>query len=166
MEFEREKYKAEKRHFARLDEWLDHTTTGPHWLKEERIARIVSDKIHDLDGKNYDLIAYCIMSNHAHLSFDTTGYNQISATNIAGKTKNYPVADAMRLLKGNTSRFCNLALKRTGAFWQKESYDHYVRDAEELYRIVGYILNNPVKAGLVKHWQDWKFSYVNVVHHS
>jgi REP element-mobilizing transposase RayT len=107
------------------------------------------------------LIVYCIMSNHVHLSFDTTGYDQISVTNIAGKTKNYPVGDTMRLLKGSISRFCNLELKRTGAFWHKECYDHYVRDDEELHRIIEYILNNPVKAGLVKHWQEWKFSYIS-----
>jgi len=106
------------------------------------------------------------MSNHVHLLFDSTGYNQSSVTNISGKTKDYPVADTMRLLKGSTSRFCNLALKRAGAFWHKESYDHYVRDDDELYRIIEYILNNPVKAGLVKQWEEWKFSYVNVSHHS
>jgi len=164
-ELDEEKYKAEKRHFGRLDDWLDRASTGPQWLKEERIARIVAGKIHELDGKRYRLIAYCIMSNHVHLLFDTTGYNESTATNIAGKTKDYPFADTMRLLKGSTSRFCNLELNRTGAFWQKESYDHYVRDDDELYRIVEYILNNPVKAGLVKYWQDWKFSYLNVAHH-
>lgn len=106
------------------------------------------------------------MSNHVHLLFDTTGYNESAATNIAGKTKDYPVADTMRLLKGSASRFCNLELERNGAFWQKESYDHYVRNDEELCRIVEYILNNPVKAGLVKYWEDWKFSYLNLTHHS
>jgi REP element-mobilizing transposase RayT len=135
------------------------------WLKEERLAQIVADKILELHLKRYLLIAYCIMSNHVHLLFDSTGYNESSATNLAGKTKDYPVADAMRLLKGNTSRFCNLALNRTGTFWHKESYDHYVRDDDELYRIIEYILNNPVKVGLVKHWEDWKFSHLNVPHH-
>ncbi len=160
-EFEREKYKLEKRHFGRLDEWLDRAATGPQWLKEERLARIVADKMHALDGKNYKLIAYCIMSNHVHLLFDTSGYDQVSTTNVAGKTKNYPVGDTMRLLKGSTSRFCSLELKRTGAFWHKESYDHFVRDDEELHRIIEYILNNPVKAGLVENCQEWQFSYVN-----
>ncbi|MGH7491515.1 MAG: transposase [bacterium] len=160
-EFDREKYKLEKLHFVRMDEWLDRASTGPHWLKDERIARIVVERVHDLDGKKYVLIAYCIMPNHAHLSFDTSGYNQASATNVAGKTKDYPVGDTLRLLKGSTSRFCNLELNRTGAFWQRESYDHYVRDEEELHRIIGYIVNNPVKARLVKNWQDWKFTYLN-----
>src|ERR1039458_3349857 len=44
----------------------------------------------------------------------------------------------------------NLILARTGQpFWQHESYDHWVRDQLELERIVAYIENNPVKAGLV-----------------
>ena len=52
-------------------------------------------------------------------------------------------------------------LKREGAFWQSESYDHVVRNDVELKRIIAYVLNNPVKAGLVENWQDWPYSYVN-----
>jgi hypothetical protein len=36
-----------------------------------------------------------------------------------------------------------------------------VRDEDELERIVLYIINNPVKAGLVDDWNDWPFTYVN-----
>jgi len=40
-------------------------------------------------------------------------------------------------------------LGRTGEpFWQKESYDHWVRNQAEFLRIKAYIENNPVKAGL------------------
>jgi putative transposase len=66
----------------------------------------------------------------------------------------------MRLLKGSTSRLCNKELNRTGKFWHHESYDHYVRDEAELDRIIKYIVNNPVKAGLVNDWKDWKFTYL------
>ena len=48
---------------------------------------------------------------------------------------------------------------KDGAFWHHESYDHYVRD-EELNRIIQYIVNNPVKAGMVEDWRDWKFTYL------
>jgi len=65
----------------------------------------------------------------------------------------------MQSLKGNTARKCNLALGRCGTFWEHESFDHVVRNQEEWGRIVDYVLNNPVKAGLVKNWQDWKWSY-------
>ena len=46
-----------------------------------------------------------------------------------------------------------------GEFWAHESYDHYVRDAEEWNRIIAYVLNNPVKARYVADWRDWKWNY-------
>ncbi|MCL4550567.1 MAG: hypothetical protein M1495_18605, partial [Bacteroidetes bacterium] len=69
------------------------------------------------------------------------------------------VADILRKLKGATSRECNKTLNRSGAFWQHESYDHVVRDENELSRIIEYVLNNPVNAALVDKWEDWKWSY-------
>lgn len=43
----------------------------------------------------------------------------------------------------------------------QESYDHVVRDQNELYRIVNYILNNPVKAKLCSDPSNWECSYFN-----
>src|SRR5262249_43257748 len=57
-----------------------------------------------------------------------------------------------------TGNECNQWLGRTGAFWQHESYDHWVRDEAELERIMLYIEGNLVKAGLCQAWADWPFS--------
>ncbi|MGH9765501.1 MAG: hypothetical protein ACREDR_27685, partial [Blastocatellia bacterium] len=54
---------------------------------------------------------------------------------------------------------CNVALGRTGAFWQHESFDRVIRDEDEFDRTIRYVLNNPVKAGLVGYWKDWKWNY-------
>ena len=70
------------------------------------------------------------------------------------------MADCMRLIKGSTAKRCNEQLCRTGAFWHHESYDHYVRNNEEFVKIITYILNNPVKAGLAKDWRGWRFNYL------
>jgi REP element-mobilizing transposase RayT len=41
--------------------------------------------------------------------------------------------EIMRWLKGRTARKANQILGRTGSpFWQDESFDHWVRTAEEL----------------------------------
>ncbi len=53
----------------------------------------------------------------------------------------------------------NKILNRKGAFWQHESYDHVVRDGNELERIINYVLHNPVRAGLVSSRDQWKWSY-------
>jgi putative DNA methylase len=65
----------------------------------------------------------------------------------------------MKSLKGFTARQANRMLARTGTpFWQKESYDHWVRDEAEWHRIARYIENNPVKAGLVSTPDAYRWS--------
>ena len=66
----------------------------------------------------------------------------------------------MQSLKGFTAFQCNRLLRREGEFWAHESFDHYVRDADEWHRIVAYVLNNPVKAGWVGEWREWKWNYL------
>ncbi len=152
-------YELEKRHFGRFDAWLDRCLVeSPRWLAEERIARIVTDTLHALDGKHYDLIAYCVMPNHVHLLIDTAGYSR--QPTHRGVTAPYPLTDLLKRIKGRTARYCNQALGRTGAFWQHESYDHVVRNAREYERIVAYIVKNPIKAGLVDDWEKWPFTYL------
>lgn len=111
-----------------------------------------------MDGERYRLLTYCLMPNHVHLLIESL---IIETAPHHGMSRKYPLTETMRLLKGRTARACNLALNRSGKFWQHESYDHYVRNDEELGRIVAYTLHNPVKAGLAKEWTEWKFTYLN-----
>jgi REP element-mobilizing transposase RayT len=85
------------------------------------------------------------MANHVHVFLKPKG----DAT-IERITKH---------VKGFTAREANLFLGRTGQkFWQDESFDHWSRDKDEFFRIIKYIENNPVKAGLVKRPEDWPWS--------
>ena len=152
--------KINKKSFGKIDNYLDTNSRGPNWLSEKALSQMVAEKMHEMDGVRYELIAYTIMYNHVHILINTTGFNTSTSIDKSGKTKNYPLADTMRLLKGSTSRACNNSLGRKGAFWHHESYDHFVRNEEELNRIIKYIVNNPVKAGLVDDWQDWKFTFL------
>lgn len=153
-----ELYKIQKKYFGRYDEWLDRCQHGHHWLESENIAQIVADQIHKENANLYRLLAYCIMPNHVHLLIESLLQE---LPHHKGKSAISPIADTMRLLKGRTARYCNLALNRTGIFWHHEYYDHYVRDEKEMEGIILYIINNPVKAGLAKEWKDWKFTYLN-----
>jgi len=153
-------YRLNKKYFGKYDAWLDQCLSeSPHWLAEEQVARIVMDTIHRQDGDHFALSAFCIMPNHVHLLIDTTGFSQVTRTNQAGTTKAYPLTDCLRLLKGGSARYCNQKLGRSGAFWHHESYEHVVRDEGEYERILRYIRQNPVKAGLVADWQQWPFTY-------
>jgi REP element-mobilizing transposase RayT len=61
-------------------------------------------------------------------------------------------------IKRHTALACNRILEIRGSFWQDESYDHWVRDFDELIRCIEYVENNPVKAGLVARPEDWSYS--------
>ncbi len=71
--------------------------------------------------------------------------------------------DIMRWLKGRTSRVANRIVGRTGKpFWQDEAFDHWVRSAEELQELIGYVEGNPVKARLVEAEEEWPWSRAQV----
>ena len=140
---------AQKRHFGHLDKHLDNYTGGFHWLKQPEIAKIVLDTFHFWNDKGYELLAYTIMSNHFHILFDTQNFDTHPTTIMAS-------------IKRFSSTNANSVLNRKGiTFWQDESYDRRVRDYEELLRIINYIIQNPVKANLVKHWKDYPFTWLN-----
>jgi hypothetical protein len=66
----------------------------------------------------------------------------------------------LQSIKKYSARRGNGHLKRTGEFWQHESYDHWVRDSGELERLLYYTLNNPVSAGLCSSWDKWQWTYL------
>ena len=39
--------------------------------------------------------------------------------------------------------------------WQKDFYDHHIRANEDYGAQVRYVLRNPVRRGLVAHWEHW-----------
>jgi REP element-mobilizing transposase RayT len=141
--------------FQKYEGLLDKAETGPTWLKEEKIARIVQEALHFYNNKDYDLYAYCIMPNHVHMVF-----KHLAKNGNTDKSKNsYPVTTILQSIKSYSALECNKILDRTGAFWQSESYDRVIRDQYELENKIRYTLNNPVKARLVQKWEEWPYSY-------
>jgi putative transposase len=139
-----------RRWFGKFDDYLDRFLCGETFLKNEQVADLVAESIHYRDGKVYDLIAFCIMPNHVHLVFMPLEKSESAF---------YSLTEILQSLKRHTARQSNLILDRSGTFWQDESYDHIIRDQAELERIIKYVLNNPVKAGLVDDWTEWKWFY-------
>ncbi|MBS1794331.1 MAG: hypothetical protein JSS81_10780 [Acidobacteria bacterium] len=155
----------QRRWFARFEEILDAGKSGPVWLKNPEIAALVADSLKYRDGKVYDLKAFTIMSNHVHAVFapflNFRSLREVAGSNPLKFESEAPTLGAiMQSLKGYTAYEANKILNRNGKFWETESYDHEVRNAEELNRIIRYVLNNPVKAKLVKDWRDWPWNWL------
>jgi putative transposase len=143
-------YLEQSRLFGKWDTALDTAESGPFSLRDPRIADLVAESLNHRDGRVYDLDAFCIVPNHVHAVFAPLPKADGTLHAISG---------IMHSLKRYTARQANLLLGREGSFWQDENYDHVVRDEAEQQRIITYVLNNPVKAGLVRHREEWKWAY-------
>jgi REP element-mobilizing transposase RayT len=146
-------------YFLDVDRLLDNTRQGPSWLRQPEVARVVADALHHGDGKDYELLAYCIMPNHVHIVFSLGEAVQDEMMCLDVNFTPFPVTRLMGSIKKYTGRLANRILHRSGSFWQHESYDHVIRDSVELERILWYVLNNPVAAGMTADWTEWKWTY-------
>lgn len=96
------------------------------------------------------VFAYCFMPDHVHLLLAPSV--RCDVITFVGQFKNL----AQR-------RFWELGGR--GTIWQKSFWDHFLRAEEDLVVAVEYILNNPVRAGLVEHWRDYRFAGSMVFRH-
>jgi len=146
-------FELRKNYLVAYDKILDRIITGPHYLRNNEIVEIVKKELHRHDSKLYNLICFCIMSNHVHILIDTN--IDRDATKILDKSQHTDLAKIMKRIKGATARKINKTLNKSGAFWEKESYDMYIRNEKMLNNVISYILNNPVNAKLVENWEEF-----------
>ena len=87
------------------------------------------------------------MPDHVHLAF--TPFIDRERAEV------YTLAEIMDAIKGASSHLVNRALGRKGRVWQTESFDRVLRASENLDLKMRYILENPVREGLVKRYEDY-----------
>jgi putative transposase len=147
--------------FAQCDALIDVAPAVRH-LVNPAAATEVENSLRHFAGERYDLLAFVVMPSHFHWVFYPRANwieQCVREVRQAGKpAPRTPRERIMKSVKGYSARQCNRLLGLRGQFWQDESYDHVARDDEELYRIIDYVENNPVKAGLVKRPEDWRWS--------
>ncbi len=119
-------------------------------LANRKVAAMVRGNLYHHHGTKYYLLAYCIMPNHVHVVLQPTAeFEQQVFDHIGDRDDGRsPLTEIMHSLKSYTAHEANHLLDRDGAFWQRESYDHWIRSEDELERIVHYVQANPVEAGL------------------
>lgn len=90
-----------------------------------------------------ELIAYCFMPDHVHLL-------------VSGRSED---ADLGRFV-GRWKQLTGYHYRRkTGErLWQESYHDHVLRDDEETWRAMRYILENPVRRGLAMNFEDYPHS--------
>ncbi len=99
----------------------------------ELLRQLRSDKV----PKVY---AFCLMPDHVHLLLAASRETPIPSLVGRWKSRCYQA----RLARGKKE-----------PFWQRSFYDHGLRGDEDLRRASRYILENPVRAGIVTDFHDY-----------
>jgi REP element-mobilizing transposase RayT len=94
-------------------------------------------------AKVADLMAVCVMSDHVHLLMAPISENLID---LIGRWKSYTTR--LMLEKG-----------WKGKTWQRSFYDHALRKDEDIVKVAEYIVNNPIRRGLVGDWAEYRYSW-------
>ena len=89
------------------------------------------------------LHAFCVMPDHVHLIASPS--HRCDIVQLVGRIK----AHATRALQAHGT---------TLDLWQRSFWDHFVRADEDLAQAIAYVVENPVRAGLVAHRADYPFS--------
>ena len=136
------KIEEERERRKKLEAYLDEGR-GQCWLRRPDIAELCEARFREFNGEKYDLRAWCLMPNHAHVLVHVT---------------TVPISVFIKGWKGFTALKCNWLLERRGAFWADDYWDTYMRDEEQERATVRDIELNPVKAQLAAMAKDWPWS--------
>ncbi len=109
---------------------------------------VLSSCCHD-HRKRYELYVAVVMPDHVHMIL----------TPLIDKLRNqiFSLTQIMQTLKSASATSINGQLRRSGPVWKEESFDHVLRSSESLDAKVDYLLQNPVRKGLVTNWRDYRW---------
>ena len=90
------------------------------------------------------------MSNHVHIVVGCPpNVDSVNLSGIIGRSKSFTAKQANKI-QNEPGR----------SFWSDEHFDTTVRRGK-FTRVMWYVLNNPVKTGLVDDWRKWDFTWLN-----
>lgn len=98
------------------------------------------------------ILNFIVTSNHTHLILSSSENRQA-------------IPKAMQLIAGRTAQAYNRRKKRKGAFWQDRYHATAIESGEHLWRCLVYVDLNMVRAGVVNHPSEWKWSGYHEIQH-
>ena len=112
--------------------------------------------LHARDHGQIELYAACVMPDHVHLLFEP----QVKSTE--GETAFWPLSEILQGIKSASAHAINKALNRSGAVWEKESFDRLIRSESDLQEKYEYICRNPWDSSVVVSDEEYRWVYAGV----
>jgi len=112
---------------------------------------IVLDSLRHFHRQRYELFAACIMPDHVHFLIQPWP----KENGPGGDPELWPLSEILGSIKSFTAHEVNRAEHTSGAVWEKESFDRYIRSDHDLEEKFNYIVRNPWDAKIVDAEEDY-----------
>ena len=115
---------------------------APRFTDEQTVSETLAHFQHSAERHHFAIVAYCFMPDHLHLLLDgQDDGSDLRASVVLGKQR-------------SGFDFCR---RVGGRLWQGSYHDRVLRQEEDTLSVARYILENPVRAGLVRAPADYAF---------
>ena len=121
------------------------------YISQSPSADIIMEKLLLMQEDYFYLYAFTIKPNHQHLLIQPSQREGIPVS----------TSEIIKNFKGSSAIKINQALGRQGQLWNREYFDRWIRDQQELVNVIQYIRNNPVQAKLGTDARDWQWTRLN-----
>ena len=138
----------------------DHKTffvtfcTAQRWILPGLARDIVVETCIRGNGHRYELHALVVMPDHVHLALSPRRDEE---------GRNYSIPEIMQEIKSVSAHRINKQTHYSGKVWQDESFDRAMRSAEDLDLKIEYMIDNPVRAGIVESATTYRWIWVETV---
>ena len=114
----------------------------PLFVDPQLVRRCVAILVEEATNGRCEILAFVFMPDHCHVL-------------LRGREEASDILRVMTRFKQKVGYY--FSRNNVGARWQKDFYDHICRDEPDVQRQIRYIIENPVRKGLVAHWKDYAF---------
>jgi putative transposase len=126
--------------------------TYERWILPDWARTIVMNASVRANGWTIDLQMVVVMPDHFHMIF--TPLIDVERGEV------FSLARITKGIKGSSAHLINRQLGRHGRVWQEESFDRVLRVSEKLDEKMAYVLDNPVRQGLVSSPEQYRWLWV------
>ncbi len=115
------------------------------FVDDTKVKKILDVLADESRKHGFVVWGYCFMPDHLHLLLEGEGID----ADMKAFVKIFKQKTGYQHRKETT--------RITGRLWQPSYYDRVLRGDEDLQGALRYILNNPVRKGLVSHFADYRY---------
>ena len=117
------------------------------FLREEEFPLVVEALAESRRRMGFLLCGYVVLPDHWHA--------------LIWPRPPLTISRAVQSVKWQAASLLNRKRGRRGTVWQHQFWDRFVRHERELAERLDYMHHNPVRRGLVKRPEDWRWSSCN-----